>query len=135
MDERQRYEDGLKVRRAVLGDAHVERSLARSNAFTAEFQDLVTRHAWGEIWTRPGLDRKTRSCITVAMLVALNRPDELRLHIRGAFNNGLGRDDIKEVLLHAAVYCGVPAANAAFHLAETVFADMEREQANRAGSA
>lgn len=124
MDEKKRYEEGLEVRRAVLGDAHVERSLARQNDFTAEFQDMITRHAWGEIWTRSGLDRRTRSVMTLAMLIALNRGDEFKLHVRGAINNGLSRDDIKEVILQAAIYCGVPAANTAVHLAQEVFAEI-----------
>lgn len=124
MDEKKRYEEGLEVRRAVLGDAHVERSLARQNDFTAEFQDMITRHAWGEIWTRPGLDRRTRSVMTLAMLIALNRGDEFKLHVRGAINNGLSRDDIKEVILQSAIYCGVPAANTAMHLAQEVFAEI-----------
>ena len=117
MDERERYERGLVVRRAVLGDAHVEAALAARTALTHEFQDLLTRYAWGEIWDRPGLPRHTRSLLTIAMLVALNRPEELRLHLRAAANNGVTPDEIKEVLLHAAVYCGLPAANSAFHLA------------------
>lgn len=128
MDENDRYESGLKVRRAVLGDAHVERSLARRNDFTTEFQALITRYAWGEIWTRPGLDRKTRSCMVLSTMIALNRPDEFRLHIRAAFNNGLTRDEIKEVILQAAIYCGVPAANSAMHWAEDVFAQLEQEK-------
>jgi 4-carboxymuconolactone decarboxylase len=126
MDERERYENGMKVRRAVLGDAHVERTLTRRNDFNTEFQELITRYAWGEIWSRPGLPRHTRSLLTVAMMVALNRPDEFRLHVRAAFNNGATRDELKEVLLQAAIYCGVPAANSAFHLAEEVFAQMEQ---------
>ena len=125
MDERERYENGMKVRRAVLGDAHVERTLTRRNDFNTEFQELITSYAWGEIWSRPGLPRHTRSLLTVAMMVALNRPDEFRLHVRAAFNNGVTRDELKEVLLQAAIYCGVPAANSAFHLAEEVFAQME----------
>jgi 4-carboxymuconolactone decarboxylase len=124
MDERERYDRGLNVRRAVLGDAHVDRALARKDSFNEEFQELITRYAWGEIWTRPGLPRHTRSLITVAMMVALNRPDEFRLHVRAAFNNGVTREEIKEVLLQAAIYCGVPAANSAFHLAEEVLAQM-----------
>jgi 3-oxoadipate enol-lactonase/4-carboxymuconolactone decarboxylase len=127
MDECQRFEAGMRVRREVLGDVHVNRSVTRLNAFNEEFQDLITRYAWGEIWTRPGLERRTRSMITLAMLVALNRSEEFRLHVRAACNNGLGRDEIKEVLLQTAIYCGVPAANAAFHIAEEVFAAMERE--------
>jgi 4-carboxymuconolactone decarboxylase len=126
MDESERYDKGLGVRRAVLGDAHVDRTLAKRDAFNEEFQELITRYAWGEIWTRPGLPRHTRSLITVAMMVALNRADEFRLHVRAAFNNGVTRDQIKEVLLQAAIYCGVPAANTAFHLAEEVFAQMEQ---------
>lgn len=125
MDERERYEKGLSVRRAVLGDAHVDRSLQNRNGFNEEFQDLITRYAWGEIWTRPGLPRKTRSLLTIAMIVALNRPDEFRLHVRAAFNNGVTREEIKEVLLHAAIYCGVPAANSAFHAAQEVFSEMK----------
>ena len=125
MDEKKRYEEGLKVRRAVLGDAHVDRSLARQNDFTREFQELITRHAWGEIWTRPGLERSTRSFITLAMLIALNRGDEFKLHVRGALNNGLSRDEIKEVILQAAIYCGVPAANTAMHLAQEIFAELD----------
>lgn len=127
MDERDRYAAGMQVRRAVLGDAYVDRALANRTAFNEEFQDLVTRYAWGEAWTRPGLPRHTRSLLTLAMLVALNRPDELRLHLRGAANNGVTREEIKEMLLHCAIYCGVPAANAAFHLAEEVLAQTDAE--------
>jgi 4-carboxymuconolactone decarboxylase len=123
MDERERYEKGLSVRRAVLGDAHVDRSLKNRNEFNQEFQDLITRYAWGEIWTRPGLPRKTRSLLTIAMLVALNRPDEFRLHLRAALNNGVRKEEIKEALLQAAIYCGVPAANSAFHAAQEVFSE------------
>jgi 4-carboxymuconolactone decarboxylase len=120
VDEHKRHEEGMKTRRAVLGDGHVDRAEANKTDFTKEFQELITRHAWGEIWTRPGLDRKTRSLITISMLVALNRPEELRLHLRGALKNGAKKDEIKEVLLQAAVYCGVPAANSAFHIAGEV---------------
>jgi 4-carboxymuconolactone decarboxylase len=126
MEEHERYSNGLKVRRAVLGDAHVDRALTRSNDLNREFQELITRYAWGEIWTRPGLPRHTRSLITLAMMVALNRPDEFRLHVRAAFNNGVTRDEIKEVLLQSAIYCGVPAANSAFHLADEVFAQLDK---------
>ncbi len=125
MDERERYENGLAVRRAVLGDAHVDRSLAKRNDFTEEFQTLITRYAWGEIWTRPGLPRHTRSLLTVGLMVALNRPEEFKLHVRAAFNNGVTRGEIREVLLHCAIYAGVPAANSAFHMAEEVFAQMD----------
>src|SRR5499425_2155992 len=124
MDERERYENGMKVRRAVLGDAHVDRTMTRRSDFNTEFQELITRYAWGEIWSRPGLPRHTRSLLTVAMMVALNRGEEFRLHVRAALNNGVTRDEIKEVLLQAAIYCGVPAANHAFHLAEEVFAQI-----------
>jgi 4-carboxymuconolactone decarboxylase len=126
MDDRQRYEQGIKVRRAVLGDAHVDASLKNRNEFNEAFQDLITRYAWGEIWTRPGLPKKTRSMITLAIMVALNHPDELRMHIRAALNNGVTRDEIREVLLQTAIYCGVPAANSAFHLAQEVFAQEDK---------
>ena len=125
MDERDRYDAGMKVRRAVLGDAHVDRTLKTKNAFNDEYQDMITRYAWGEIWTRPGLPRQTRSLLTLALMVALNRGDEFKLHVRAAFNNGVTRDEIKEVLLHCAIYAGVPAANTAFHLAQEVFAEMD----------
>jgi len=125
MDDRERYEKGMSVRRAVLGDEHVDRALKNKNDFNQDFQDLITRYAWGEVWTRPGLPRHTRSLLTLAMMVALNRSDELRMHLRAAFNNGVNRDEIKEVLLQTAIYCGVPAANSAFHVAEEVFAEMD----------
>jgi 4-carboxymuconolactone decarboxylase len=125
MNEQERFENGLEVRRAVLGDAHVDRSLAKRNEFNEEFQALITRYAWGEIWTRPGLARHTRSLLTIGLMVALNRSDEFKLHVRAAFNNGVTRDEIREVLLHCAIYAGVPAANSAFHMAEEVFAQME----------
>jgi 4-carboxymuconolactone decarboxylase len=120
MDERQRYEQGMKVRREVLGDAHVDKSLEDRSAFNEEFQDLITRYAWGEIWSRPGLTRQTRSMITLALMVALNRGDEFRMHVRAALNNGVTQDEIREVLLQTAIYCGVPAANSAFHIAREV---------------
>jgi 4-carboxymuconolactone decarboxylase len=126
MDERQRYEQGMKVRRAVLGDAHVDASLKSRNDFNEEFQDLLTRYAWGEIWSRPGLPRKTRSLITLSIMVALNRPEELRMHLRAALNIGVTREQIKEVLLQTAIYCGVPAANSAFHLAQEVLATQDK---------
>jgi len=126
MDERERFAKGLEVRRAVLGDKHVNKSLEKRDPFTEEFQDLVTRHAWGEIWTRPGLPRHTRSLITLAILIALNRGDEIRLHLRGALNNGVKRDELKELFMQVAVYCGVPAANEAFRAAEEVFAEQDR---------
>ena len=126
MDERERHDKGMAVRRAVLGDAHVDRATAHKGAFNADFQELITRYAWGEVWTRPGLPRHTRSLLTMAMLVALNRGEEFRLHLRAAFNNGVTRDEVKEVLLQCAIYCGVPAANSAFHMAAEVFAQMEQ---------
>src|SRR5208282_1603402 len=125
MDERDRHKEGLKVRRAVLGETYVERAQAAENEFNSAFQDLITRYAWGEIWARPGLPRKTRSLITIAMIVALNRGDELKMHIRGALQNGVTREELREVLLQTAIYCGVPAANAAFHLAEQVLSETE----------
>ncbi len=127
MDQGERYERGMDVRRAVLGDEHVNRSLEKITPFNTEFQDLITRYAWGEIWTRPGLARHTRSLVTLAMMVALNRGEEFRLHVRAAFNNGVTRDEMKEVLLQAAIYCGVPAANSAFHAAEEVFAELDKD--------
>ena len=123
MDERERYETGLRVRRSVLGDAHVDRAEAAKTDFDADFQDLITRDAWGEIWARPGLPRHTRSLLTIALMVALNRGEELRLHLRAAANNGVTVDEIREVLLHCAIYCGVPAANAAFHAAKEIFSE------------
>jgi 4-carboxymuconolactone decarboxylase len=124
MDEQKRHEEGMKVRRAVLGDEHVDRAQAQKTEFTAEFQDLITRYAWGEIWTRPGLPRKTRSLIIIGMMVALNRREELRLHLVAAFNNGVTRQEIQEVLLQSAIYCGVPAAHSAFHLAEEILMEL-----------
>ena len=125
MDEEKRHKQGIATRRKVLGDAHVDRALKNTNKFNEEFQDLITRYAWGEIWSRPGLPQRTRSLITLAMMVALNRGDELRLHLRAAFNCGVTREEIKEVLLQTAIYCGVPAANSAFHVAEEVFAETD----------
>jgi 4-carboxymuconolactone decarboxylase len=127
MDEEQRYDNGMALRRAVLGDKHVDRAQAGLNDFNADFQNLITRYAWGEIWSRPGLPRQTRSLMTIAMLVALNREEELRLHLRAASNNGVTREQIKEALLQAAIYCGVPAANSAFALAQRVFAEMDAD--------
>jgi 4-carboxymuconolactone decarboxylase len=114
------HDDGMKVRREVLGDEHVDSANARTTDFTADFQDLITRYAWGEVWARPGLDRKTRSCITLTALTALNHHEELAMHVRAARRNGLTHDEIKEVLLQCAIYCGVPAANRAFAIAQQV---------------
>ena len=119
MSEEQRVR-GMRVRREVLGDAHVDRSIAGTTAFTEAFQDMVVRHAWGDVWARPGLDRRTRSCITLAVLTALHCHEELAIHLRGALRNGLSPEEIAEVLLHTAVYAGVPAANTAFGIASRV---------------
>jgi 4-carboxymuconolactone decarboxylase len=122
------HERGMKVRREVLGDEHVDAAIERTTDFTADFQDLITRYAWGEIWTRPGLDRRTRSCITLTALVALGKVEELEMHVRAALRNGLTQDEIKEVLLQSAIYCGVPAANSAFAVAQGVLAAQEEEK-------
>ena len=127
------YDRGMRVRREVLGDDHVDAAIERTTGFTADFQDLITRYAWGEIWTRPGLDRTTRSCITLTALVALGRFEELEMHVRAAVRNGLTADEIKEVLLQSAIYCGVPAANAAFAVAQRALADHDEPPSNPAG--
>ncbi|WP_341721046.1 4-carboxymuconolactone decarboxylase [Micromonospora sp. FIMYZ51] len=118
MTDKQRHDAGMTVRRQVLGDAHVDRAVANTDEFTADFQNLITRYAWGEIWTRDGLDRRTRSCITLAVLAALHHDEELAMHVRAARRNGLTPDEIGEVLLQVAVYAGVPAANRAFKVAQ-----------------
>ncbi len=118
-----RHERGMRVRREVLGDEHVEAALERTSDFTAEFQDLITRYAWDEVWNRPGLDRRTRSAITLTALVARGHFDELAMHVRAALRTGLTREEIKEILLQSAIYCGVPAANSAFAVAQRVFDD------------
>ncbi|BBL79024.1 hypothetical protein RxyAA322_08780 [Rubrobacter xylanophilus] len=123
-----RYEQGLRVRREVLGDEHVDRALASATEFTSDFQDFITRYAWGEIWTRPGLDRKTRSCMTMTALIALGRLDELEMHVRAALRIGLTPEEIKEVILHSAVYCGVPAANSAFAVARRVIPESQERK-------
>ena len=119
------YQQGMEVRRAVLGDSHVDRTLSQLTPLNEEFQDFITRYAWGDIWTRPGLERHTRSMITIAMLIALNREAELKMHLRAAFNNGVTRDELKELIMHSALYCGLPAANATMHLAQQVFDEMD----------
>ena len=119
------YLRGMGARREVLGDAHVDRSIEQTTSFTEDFQDLITRYAWGEIWARPGLDRRTRSAITLMALIALNREHELATHIRAALRNGLSREEISEVLLQSAIYCGVPAANGAFAVFRDVMAEEE----------
>ena len=116
-------DDGMRVRREVLGDEHVDRAIAGTTEFTADFQDLITRYAWGEIWARPGLDRKTRSCITLAALVSLGAENEIGMHVKAALRNGLTPDEIGEVILHTAVYAGVPKANSAFAIAQEVLAE------------
>lgn len=133
MDERERLNEGMKVRRSVHGDAYVDASIARRTDFNGEFLDLLTRYAWGEIWSRPGLDRPTRSLLCLAMMVAQGRGDEFRLHVRSALNNGVTREQIKEVLLQTAIYCGVPAANSAFHMAAEVFAELDGNSGKRGG--
>jgi 4-carboxymuconolactone decarboxylase len=118
---------GLKNRKEVLGEAHVERSFATADDFSRPYQDMITEYCWGAVWDRPGLSRKTRSLINIAMLTALNREDEFKLHVRAAFRNGVTRDEIREVLLQTAIYCGVPAANSAFKQAREVFAAMDKK--------
>jgi 4-carboxymuconolactone decarboxylase len=127
MTDGERYERGLRVRREVLGSNHVDRTLAATSSLAADFQDFLTRYAWGEIWSRPGLDRRTRSCITLTALVSLGHFEELALHIRAARRNGLSPEEIAEVLLQCAIYCGIPAANHAFRV-------LERELADEAGA-
>jgi 4-carboxymuconolactone decarboxylase len=124
-----RYERGMVVRRAVLGEEHVERAQAGTTEFTRDFQELITRYAWGEIWTRPGIDRKTRSLLTIAILAALGRAEELRLHVRATRNTGATRDEVREALLQVAVYAGVPAGNAAFAHAAAVYRELDEEAA------
>jgi len=120
----EQYEQGMRIRREVLGDEHVDRARDAATPFTEPFQEFITRHAWGSVWTRPGLDRRTRSAITLAVLTALGREQELALHVRAALRNGLSEDEIGEVLLHTAVYAGVPAANAAFAIAQGVLNEL-----------
>jgi 4-carboxymuconolactone decarboxylase len=115
------HDHAMETRREVHGDAHVDRAVAGTTEFTADFQDFITRYAWGEIWSRPGLDRRSRSMITITALVALGREHELEMHVRAALRNGVTAEELKEVLLHCAVYCGVPAANGAFAIAQRVF--------------
>ena len=126
--DKKRYEEGLAVRRAVLGSTHVDKSLQSADDFTRSLQELVTEYCWGEIWTRPGLDRRARSLIILAMLTALNRPHEIRLHVRGALNNGVTKEELMEVFLQCAIYCGVPAALDAMRVAKEVIAEIESEK-------
>jgi 4-carboxymuconolactone decarboxylase len=121
------FERGLKTRREVLGHAYVDNAIKNADEFTLPLQQFVSQYAWGDIWNRPGLDRKTRSLLNLAMISALNRPHELKLHIRGAINNGVTKDEIREVFLQVAVYCGAPASMDAFRVAKEAFADLDRE--------
>ncbi|MGH9010770.1 MAG: 4-carboxymuconolactone decarboxylase [Acidimicrobiia bacterium] len=123
------YDTGMEIRREVLGDEYVDAALARQDDFTAPFQEFITRYAWGEVWGRPGLDRRTRSCITVALLAALGRQQELGIHLRGALRNGVTPDELREVLLQTAIYAGVPAANGAFAVAQELLARATAEGA------
>ena len=125
MDERERHAAGMRVRRQVLGDAHVDRAEAMKSEVDSDFQDLITRYAWGEIWTRPGLSPNMRSLLTIGLMVALNRSEELRLHLRAAKNNGVTPEEVREVLLHCTIYCGVPATNSAFHIASEILKEEE----------
>ncbi len=124
------FERGLAVRSAVLGRAHVERARQRATKLTEDWQTFITEYAWGGIWTRPGLDRKTRSMLTIALLTALGQEEELKLHLRATVNTGVSRDEVKEVLMHTSVYAGVPAANSAFGHARAVFDEMDKETAS-----
>ena len=124
MNDEQRYKQGIAVRTEVLGEKHVGRSIENLNDFNADFQNFISRFAWGEVWSRPGMPRHTRSLVTIAVLLALGREDELRMHLRACFNNGVTKDDLKELILHCSLYAGWPAANAAMHMAEEVCADL-----------
>lgn len=124
MNDDQRYKQGIEVRTEVLGEAHVGRSLKNLNTFNEDFQNFISRFAWGEVWSRPGMPRHTRSLVTIAILLSLGREDELRMHLRACFNNGVTQDDLKELFIHCSLYAGLPAANAAMHMAEEVFAEM-----------
>lgn len=126
------YDEGMAVRRQVLGDAHVDRANAAKDEFTSDFQDMITRYAWGTIWTRPGLDRTMRSAITLTALIAHGHLEELAMHVRAALRNGLTRDEIKEVILQSAIYCSVPSANSAFKVAQGVFAELDAAEAGTA---
>ncbi len=129
MTDEQRTEQGMKLRREVLGDAHVDRAVAKQTEFNRPFQEFITRYAWGDIWSRPGMPRPTRSLITLGMLIALNREAEFRMHVRAAVRNGVTHDELQELLLQSALYCGLPAANNAFAWAGEVFAEMDEAAA------
>jgi len=125
VNDEERHEQGMTTRRAVLGDAHVDRAVASTTDFTAPFQDFITRYAWGEVWARPGLDRRTRSIITLTALTSLRAENEIAMHVRAALRNGLTRDEIAEVLLHTALYAGLPASNEALAIMRDVFAEQD----------
>ncbi|HET9093927.1 MAG TPA: 4-carboxymuconolactone decarboxylase [Solirubrobacteraceae bacterium] len=131
MTEDELFRRGMEARRAVLGDAHVDRASANADEFTAPWQEFITRHAWGAVWTRPGLDHRTRSAVTLSVLTALGRENEIAMHVRAALRNGLTREEIGEVLIHTAVYAGVPAANAAFSIAQRVFRELDSPDTGR----
>jgi 4-carboxymuconolactone decarboxylase len=126
-DDAARHAAGMAVRREVLGDAHVDRAVARTTEFTERFQDFITRYAWGELWTGDGIDRRTRSCLTLAILAAVGCEDEFAMHVRSALRNGVPAEHIREVLMHVAIYAGVPRANSAFALANTILAESDDE--------
>jgi 4-carboxymuconolactone decarboxylase len=130
MMNKEKFEQGLEIRKSVLGAEYVEKSIQNATDFNMPMQELVTEYCWGEIWSRPGLSRKTRSIINLAMITALNRPHELKLHVRGAINNGLTREEIQEVFLQTAIYCGVPAAIDSFRTAKEVLDEMDQEEIN-----
>jgi 4-carboxymuconolactone decarboxylase len=122
--DKETFDKGLAIRRAVLGSEYVDKSIAAADDFTRPLQEIVTQYCWGEVWGRPNLERKTRSLLNLAMLSALNRPHEVKLHVRGALNNGVTKDEIREVFLQVAIYCGVPAAMDSFRIAKEVFQEM-----------
>ena len=124
MNDDDRYKQGVEVRAAVLGEKHVSRSIENLDDFNEDFQNFISRFAWGEVWSRPGLPRHTRSLVTIAVLLALGREDELRMHLRACFNNGVTKDELKELILHCSLYAGLPASNAAMHMAEQVFEEL-----------
>jgi 4-carboxymuconolactone decarboxylase len=126
MDDKERFDGGMKIRREVLGAAYVDRNMAAADDFTMAMQDLTTRYCWGDIWSRPGLDRKTRSMLNLAMIAALNRPHELKAHVKGALTNGVTKDEIKEVLLQVAVYAGIPAGMDSFRIAKEAFDEVAK---------
>jgi 4-carboxymuconolactone decarboxylase len=133
MSDEERLKQGFEIRRAVLGDRHVDRAEVSKTDLNADFQNFITRYAWGEVWARPGLTRHTRSLITISMLIALNRESELRMHLNAAFNNGVTEEEIREVIFHSALYCGLPAANSAFHLAAEIF-EVRRQSSHQGNS-